>query len=290
MKTILTWLWQPRGGWREGAGYTPQIVAGVDYMLKRAIPDVRHVCIADEVFRPELDSLGIESFPLWDIHGKDRLSSHGFDCYMRLGLWGAPGAALAEKLGDDIAQWTDIDVMIRPTAGACFTFAWRELPEVFWIPRNMDLETRVTFGDNQNTWLGVNGSLCRLRLGSRPAWWKAIKSDKWRAETEAYICGSDQAALTRLALEQRKWQWREPNKKIFELPKFGPEIQAHGMWATDWQVAYFPYDLDTDYTKPWLSANAFLRREYRVLAGLATEAEIRATTHPGLRRFMGKKV
>lgn len=286
MKTILTWLWQPRGGWREGAGYSPEIVGAVDYMLKKAVPDVRHVCISDPVYHAGLAERGIETFPLWDVHGLDRLTSHGFDCYLRLGLWGEPGAELAEKLGDDVAQWTDIDVMIRPTAGPAFTDKWREEPNRFWVPRNMDVESLVTFGANQNTWLGVNGSLCRLKLGSKPKWWHAIKDADWRAETERHICGSDQAALTRLAFEERKWKWRKPNKNLLKLPKFGPEIQAHGMWGTGWEVAYFPYDLDTDYTKPWLSGNALLRREWRILGGLATDAEVRASVHPGLRRFM----
>lgn len=289
MKTILTWLWEPRGGWREGAGYTPQIVAGVDYMLKKAIPDVRHVCIADDVFRPELAKLGIESFPLWTVHGMDRLTCHGFDCYMRLGLWGAPGSELADLLGDDIAQWTDIDVMIRPTAGPAFTAEWRDRPEMFWVPRSHELKPEFTFGTHQNTWLGVNGSLCRLRLGSKPAWWHAIKDPEFREESERYICGTDQAVMTRLAFEERGWNWRKPNKNLFKLPKFGQKIQAHGMWSNEWEVAYFPYDLHTDYTKPWLSNNAFLRREYRVLAGIATDDEVRAVQHPGLRRYMGRR-
>lgn len=289
MRTVLTFLWEPRGGWREGAGYTPEIVGGVDYMLKRAMPGVRHVCIADEVFRAELEHRGIESLPLWTVHGRDRLSSHGFDCHMRLGLWGEPGAEIADKLGDDIAQWTDIDVMIKPTAGAAFGSHWREQPEMFWIPRNMDVESLVTFGANQNTWLGVNGSLCRLRLGSKPQWWHAIKDPAFIAESERYICGSDQAVITRLALQERGWKWKKPNKKLLDLPKFGPQIQAHGMWSSDWQVAYFPYDLNTNYTKPWLSDNAFLRREYRVMAGLASPDEVRATQHLGLRRYLGRR-
>lgn len=286
MKTFLTFLWQPRGGWREGAGYTPEIVGAVDYMLKRAIPDVRHVCISDAVFHDDLEARGIETYPLWTVHGLDRLTSHGFDCYLRMGLWGEPGAKLAKKLGDDIAQATDIDVMIRPTAGPALTDRWTEQPEMFWIPRTADVETLANFGDNKNTWLGVNGSLFRLRLGSKPKWWRAIKSAEFRAESERHLCGSDQACITRLAFEERGWDWRTPNKILHELPKFGPTIQAHGMWSNEWDVAYFPYDLDTDYTKPWLSANALLRREWRVLAGLATDAEVRAVIHPGLRRYL----
>ena len=72
-KTFLTMLWEPQGGWREGAGYDPAIVAGVDYMLRKAVPDVRHVCICDEVYASPLQELGIETYPLWDIHGLPRL-------------------------------------------------------------------------------------------------------------------------------------------------------------------------------------------------------------------------
>jgi hypothetical protein len=288
-KTFLTFLWEPRGGWREGAGYTPAIVAGVDNMLRNAVPDVRHVCICDEVFRPELIRLGIDHFALWDVYGYDRLHSHGFDCYMRLGLWGAPGLELAEYLGDDVAQWTDIDVMIKPTAGGTLTHRWREQPEMFWIPRSHNLHKGYKFGANTDTWLGVNCSTARLRLGSKPHWVEALKDPAFIAETERHICGSDQAVVTRLALEERGYAWREPTADLFKLPMFGPGMQAYGMWGDNWDVAYFPYDLDTNYTKPWLSDNAYLRRDYRILAGTATEAELRATSSPGLRRYLGKR-
>jgi hypothetical protein len=288
-KTFLTFLWLPHGGWREGAGYDASIVAGVDHMLRQAVPDVRHICIADGVFHADLQALGIEPWPLWPVHDYPRLHSHGFDCYMRLGLWGEPGKRLADYLGDDVAQWTDIDVMIKPTAGAVLTDRWRERPELFWIPRSHKLERGYKFGKNLDTWLGVNCSTARLRLGSKPHWWDCLRDPEFIAESERYICGSDQAVVTRLALEERGFAWRDPTADLFKLPMFGPDMQAHGMWSDRWEVAYFPYDLDTNYTKPWLSDNAYLRREYRILAGKATEAEIRADCNPGLRRYLGKR-
>ena len=108
------------------------------------------------------------------------------------------------------------------------------------------------------------------------------------AETEASICGSDQAAISRLLLEEMGEDWRAGNPAIFKAPHFGKEVVPWGMGAAG-EVEYFPYDLDTNYTKPWLSDNAYLRREWRVLAGLATDAEQRAECHPGLRRYMGKR-
>ncbi len=263
-KTFITFLWAPMGGWREGAGYDPSIVAGVDHMLRLAVPDVRHVCVCDEVFADGLRDVGVEAYPLWPLHEYPRLHRHGFDCYMRLGLWGEPGQALAQHLGDDVAQWTDIDVMIKPTAGVTLTHRWRESPEQFWVPRSHQLEKGYKFGTNHDTWLGINGSAARLQLGSKPHWWNALKDPSFIEESERYICGSDQAVITRLAFEERGFEWREPTADLFKLPHFGPDMQAHGMWGGNWEVAYFPYDLDTNYTKPWLSDNAYLRREYRV--------------------------
>jgi hypothetical protein len=288
---FLSWLWAPQGGWREGAGYTPEIIQGLQYMLRKAVPECRHICIADEEFRPELIQRGIEHWPLWDVHGRERTEHYGFDCNMRLGLWGTPGAEMAEVLGLDVVQWLDCDVMIRPTARAALLDRWDTEPEMFWVPRGTEqLRKEFKFGANVNTWLGVNGSMVRLRLGSRPDWWNVLKKKRWLAETERHICGSDQAAITRLVLESRGEQWKEGNPAILDVPRFdNARVVAHGMWASQYDVAFFPYDLDTDYTKPWLTANAYLRREYMVLAGRATEAEQRAEVHPGLRRYMGRR-
>jgi hypothetical protein len=286
---FITWLWQPRGGWREGAAYTPEIIAGVQHMLIHAVPGHRHICVSDPIFHDELERRGVEPWPIWDVHGRDRTSRHGFDCYARLGLWGGPGEAMARVLGLDIVQWIDADVMIRRTAGPILLEDWDDKPEMFWIPRNaLDMGSTCKFGSNVNTWLGVNGSLCRLRLGSRPAWWNALKSEAWVAETEAKICGSDQAAITRLLLEEIGEDWETGNPAIFRAPHFSGQVVPWGMGAAG-EVEFFPYDLDTNYTKPWLSDNAYLRREWRVLAGLATDAEQRAECHPGLRRYMGKR-
>jgi hypothetical protein len=287
--TFLTWLWQPRGGWREGAGYTPEIIAGVQYMLAMAVPGCRHVCIADTVFHDELERRSVEPFPLWDVHGQDRLARHGFDCHARLGLWGEPGSRLAEYLHAPVAQWIDADVMIRRHASATLIDRWDEQPEMYWIPRShYDLEPNFKFGLNTGTWLGVNGSMVRLTLGAKPRWWEALADPQWVAETEASICGSDQAAITRLLLEDMGQDWRHGNKAIFNAPRFSELVVPWGMGRIG-DVEFFPYDLDTNYTKPWLSDNAYLRREWRVLAGLATDAEQRAECHPGLRRYMGKR-
>jgi hypothetical protein len=283
---FLSWLWNPRGGWRDGAGYTPEIIQGLQHMLRKALPGVRHICIADEEFRVELIQRGIEFWPLWGTHRRKRTWNHGYDCYARLGLWGTPGAEMAEVLGLDVVQWIDADVMIRPTAGPVLIDRWNEQPEMFWVPRGTyELQPIFKWGKNVNTWLGVNGSMCRLRLGSKPHWWNALKDAKWIAATEAKICGSDQSAMTRLVLEEMGEPWQQGTEAILRIPNFGPKVQPHGM-GSGWEVAFFPYDLDTDYTKPWLTNNAYLRREYMVLAGRATEAEERAVAHPGLRRYL----
>lgn len=286
---FLLWLWQSRNGWREGAGYSPEIIAGVRHQLSVAVPECRVVCIADECYHEELYARRVEFYPLWDIHGGDRLSRHGFDCHARLGLWGEPGQRMRERLGFDIVQWLDADVMISPQAGPVLLKDWHEQPEMFWVPRSLyDLSGIFAFGKNKGTWLGINGSMARLQLGSKPQWWEALKDPAWVAETEAHICGSDQAALTRLALEERGEEWRTGNPAIFDLPSFGKSVQPYGQ-TNQWEVAFFPYDLDTDFTKPWLSANAYLKREWRILCGFATEAEVRAEMHPGLRRYRGKR-
>lgn len=287
-KTFLTFLWEPQGGWREGAGYDPGIVAGVDHMLRHAVPDVRHICVCDPVFTAPLHALGIETFPLWPVHEYPRKWSHGFDCYMRLGLWGEPGQRLADLLGDDVAQTCDLDVMIKRTAGPTLTHNWREQPEMFWVPRSHNLHRGYKFGKNLDTWLGVNGSAFRLKLGSKWWWWECLRDPVFLMETEAQICGSDQAVITRLALEERGHEWREPTTKIFELPRFGPGMQPHGMWGENWDVAYFPYDLDTGYTKPWLSASSILQREYRILAGKMTAEEINGERNPAIRALVGR--
>lgn len=291
---FLTWLWNPRGGWRDGAGYTPEIIQGVQHMLRQAIPEARHICICDEEYRVEMIQRGIEWWPLWETHGKGRTSRHGFDCHARLGLWGLPGLEMAEVLGIHTVQWLDADVMIRPTAREALLERWEEVPEMFWLPRaRRALDMRCTFGKNTGTWLGINCSMARLQLGSRPHWWQQLADEAWLEETEAHICGSDQAAITRLLLEELGQEWRAPNHAIFEVPHFGDKVVAYGA-ANRWEVAFFPYDPFTedgrlaDFTKPWLTRNAYLNREWRVLAGLATDAEMRAQASPGLRRSLGR--
>ncbi len=292
--TFVTWLWNGTGGWRHDAGYTPAIIRGVQYMLAMAVPGCRHVCIADLEYHDELERLEVEPVPLWDVHGRKRTSRHGFDCHARLGLWGEPGAGLAKYLGTDVVQSIDADVMIRRHAAATLLEGWDEVREMFWVPRSPDMPAIFKFGNNVNTWLGVNGSMFRVPLGSRPGWWEVIRSQGWVAETEARICGSDQAAITRLLLEERGQDWRTPNPAIFGLPRFNDKVKP---WGEPGQcdVAFFPYDPFTadghvtDYTKPWLTGNAYLRREWRCLTGQATEAEQRAEVNPGLRRFMGKR-
>lgn len=284
--TFLTWLWNARGGWRANAGYTPEIIQGVQYMLAMAVPGCRHLCIADEEYHDELRRLDVEPWPLWETHGKQRGSRHGFDCHARLGLWGEPGAQLAKAHGLDIVQWIDADVMIKRRAGISLTERWEEEPERFWVPRShKSLDIRAPFGTNQNTWLGVNGSMVRLKLGSRPDWWERIEDEAWVAETERHICGSDQAAITRLLLEEMGEEWRQPSARIFDFPKFGPRVIPYGVPGS-WDVAFFPYDPFTgsgrpsNFTKPWLTNNALLSREWRILAGKATEQEQRAAQHP----------
>jgi hypothetical protein len=289
--TFVTWLWNARGGWRHDAGYTPAIIRGVQYMLTMAVPGCRHICIADTEYHAELERLEVEPYPLWDVHGRSRTDHYGFDCNARLGLWGEPGERLAAYLNTQQVQWLDADVMIRRGAAGALLDRWDEVPEMWWVPRTPDLPSIFKFGHNVNTWLGVNGSMVRLVLGSRPAWWEALKSPGWLAETEARICGSDQAAMTRLLLESRGQEWRTPNQAIFEVPRFGDKVQPWGQ-PGQWDVAFFPYDpftadvTVTDYTKPWLSNNAYLRREWRVLSGIASEDEVRAETHPSLRRYL----
>jgi hypothetical protein len=291
--TFLTWLWNARGGWRSNAGYTPQIIAGVQYMLAMAVPGCRHVCIADEEYHAELRALSVEPYPLWDTHGRERGARHGFDCHARIGLWGEPGARLAEELGTDIAQWVDADVMIKRRGGNALIDKWEDEPERFWVPRShRSLDIRANFGSNVSTWLGVNGSMVRLKLGSRPDWWERLADLEWVAETEARICGSDQAAITRLLLEEMGEDWREPTARIFDVPKFGPTVVPYGQ-AGSWDVAFFPYDpftgsgRPTDFTKPWLTNNAHLSLQWRILAGMATEAEQRMGMHPLHKRRMG---
>lgn len=293
---FLSWLWNARGGWREGTGYTPQIIQGLQHMLAKAAPDARHICISDPEYHAELVERGVEVYPLWETHGRSRTERHGFDCYARLGLWGEPGERMARELDIRTVQWVDCDAMILPTAGPVLLEDWLEVPEMFWMPRAVrELEeTRCKFGDNAGTWLGLNGSMVRLELGSRPEWWHRLESQEWIAETERHICGSDQAAMTRLLLEERGLEWREPNRALYEVPRFSDKVVPWGV-VGQWEVAFFPYDPftptgeRTDYTKPWLSANAYLARQYRVLAGFGTEAEQAAECHPGLRRFMGKR-
>lgn len=289
---FITWLWNSQGGWRHNAGYTPDIIAGVQHMLRKAVPEARHVCICDEEYRVPLIERGIDFCILWDVFGAKRTARHGFDCHARLGLYGTPGLELAEYLGTDQVQWIDADVMVRPSARAALLDRWDSEPEMYWVPRQIGkLEPIFKFGANTDTWLGVNGSMVRLRLGSRPDWWKALQSREWIAETEAKICGSDQAALTRLLLEERGEEWRVPNDAIFKVTRFGDKVTPWGLPGA-WEVAFFPYDpltpegRPTDYTKPWLTENAYLRREWRVLAGMATEAEQRAEENPALRRLL----
>lgn len=291
--TFLTWLWNARGGWRHDAGYSPAIIKGVQHMLMHAVPGCRHVCIADPEYHAALEALEVEPYPLWPVHGRQRTARHGFDCHARLGLWGEPGDKLARYLNTEVVQWLDADVMIRRTGGPTLTEQWEERPDMYWVPRKpSDMQAAFTFGNNINTWLGVNGSMVRLRLGSRPNWWQFLDDPVWIAETEARVCGSDQAAITRLLLEERGEDWREPNDAIFRVPRFGDKVVPWGMSAAQWEVAFFPYDpftaqgTITDYTKPWLTNNAYLRREWRVLAGMADEAEVRAENHPSLRRYL----
>lgn len=285
--TFVTWLWNPRGGWRAGAGYTPAIIKGVQYMLQQALPGCRHVCISDPEYHKELERLDVEPYPLWSTHGKDRTERHGFDCHARIGLWGEPGAALGDYLNATVVQSIDADVLVKPSAGAVL---WDARPEVFWMPRSCrNLEMRATFGKNQNTWLGLNGSMFRVPLGSRPGWWDRLSDSGWIDETEAYICGSDQAALTRLVLEQMGEQWHVPNPALYRVPIFSDKVIPWGV-AGSWEVAFFPYDPFTpsgrvsDFTKPWLTNNAWLRRTWRVLNGTATEDEVRAEKNPALNR------
>jgi len=287
---FVTWLWNARGGWRSNAGYTPEVIAAVQHMLAMAVPGCRHICISDPEYHAELERRSVEPFPLWETHGHKRGSRHGFDCHARLGLWGKPGEKLARVLGSDVAQWVDADVLIRRHAGPALTKDWDTQPEMFWVPRShKDLDIRATFGENTATWLGINGSMVRVPLGSRPGWWKKLADQKWIAETEAHICGSDQAAITRLMLEEMGEDWRKPNMRIFDFPRFGDSIVPWGVSGA-WDVAFFPYDpFRPDgtpglFTKPWLSDNATLRQEWRVLGGMADEAEQRTYEHPLYRR------
>lgn len=292
--TFVTWLWNPRGGWRARAGYSPTIIKHVQYMLAMAVPGCRHVCIADPEYHEELRALDVEPVPLWETHGHSRTLAYGFDCYARLGLWGTPGAQLADYLQTEVVQWVDADVLIRPTAGPTLTDRWDTHPEMFWVPESRGDFTRAfVFGRHAGTWAGINGSMVRLKLGSRPDWWQLLEDEVWVHETDAYLCGSDQAAITRLLLEEMGQQWKEPNPAIRGIPHFSPEV-VPWMHHTNYQVGFFPYDPfdprdpdgpPSDNTKPWLTANAMLAREWRVLTGQATEAEQRAVAHPGLRRM-----
>lgn len=289
--TFVTWLWNARGGWRSNAGYSPEIIAAVQHMLALAVPGCRHVCISDPEYHAELERRSVEPFPLWETHGRERGERFGFDCHARLGLWGAPGEKLAKAINADVVQWVDADVLIRRTAGPALTKDWDTVSEMFWVPRShKDLDIRARFGDNDGTWLGVNGSMARVPLGSRPEWWERIGNPAWVSETERYICGSDQAAITRLLLEERGIEWREPTKAIFDLPRFGDSVVPWGV-SGRWEVAFFPYDpFRPDgtpglFTKPWLSDNPTLRQEWRVLGGMAEEAEERTyLNHPLYRR------
>ncbi len=289
---FITWLWNARGGWRDKAGYTPEIIGAVQYMLERAVPGCRHVCISDPEYHPELKQRGIETFPLWETFSHSRTLAYGFDCYARLGLWGAPGLELARYLGAEVVQWIDADVMIRPTAGPTLLDRWDEQPEMFWVPESRGDFTRAfVFGRNAGTWAGINGSMVRLKLGSRPNWWEVLREEAWIFETDQYLCGSDQAAITRLLLEEMGEQWKEPNPAIRVIPHFGPLV-VPWLGNAKYDVGFFPYDPHTPSgalahnTKPWLTNNAYLRREWRVLAGLATEAEQRAESNPALRRML----
>ncbi len=292
--TFVTWLWNARGGWRHNAGYSPAIIQGVQHMLQKAVPGCRVVCVADEEYESELTQRGVEWFPLWSTHGQERTSSHGFDCHARLGLYGQPGLELADYLGTDVVQWLDADVMIQPRALETLTTKWDTQPEMYWVPRgNEHLDGNFAFGKNAGTWLGVNASMVRLRLGSRPDWWQALASPAWIAETEARICGSDQAALTRLLLEDMGEQWQTGNQAIMRVPSFDKaRVVPYGMQPGQWDVAFFPYDPYTaagnlsNWTKPWLTKNAYLAQEWRVLNGMASEAEVRAQGNPLMQRVL----
>jgi hypothetical protein len=263
-------------------------------MLEAAVPGCRHVCVADPEYSSELLERGVDTWPLWSTHGRDRLERHGFDCQARMGLYGEPGREMGEALGIDIAQLLDLDVMIQPHAGPTLIERWDECPAMYWVPRgNEHLESNFQFGTNKATWLGVNSSMIRLRLGSRPDWWQALASPAWVAETEASICGSEQASLTRLLLEEMGEDWRSGNQAIMRVPCFNKaKVVPYGMHPGRWDVAFFPYDPFTasgavsDFTKPWLSKNAYLNRQWRVLAGMASEAEARAQSHPLAQRVL----
>lgn len=290
--TFVTWLWNPRGGWRDKAGYSPRIIKAVQYMLMQAVPGCRHVCIADPEYHTELEALEVEPYPLWETFNHNRTMSYGFDCYARLGLWGEPGAKLAEYLKTSkVVQWIDADVLIRPSAAPTLLDRWDTEPEMYWVPESRGDFTRAfVFGCNAGTWAGINGSMIRLKLGSRPGWWEALRDAEWIHETDAYLCGSDQAALTRLLLEDMGEPWKEPNPAIRRIPHFSDRVVP---WVghDSYEVGFFPYEPFTpegalaNNTKPWLTQNAYLAREWRVLTGQATEAEQRAVVHPGLRRY-----
>jgi len=263
-------------------------------MLAKAIPDARHICIADAEYHDELRARGVEPWPLWDTHGRPRRTSFAFDCHARMGSWGEPGARLADHLGTDLVQWLDADVIVHPTAAPALLEPAGD--EVFWVPRKVrDLTPVFRFGKNCNTWLGVNCSMQRLRLGSRPDWWERLADQAWIEETESHVCGSDQAAITRLAFEERGWEWREPNQQLFELPHFGGKVVP---WTPGLKlkghVAFFPYEphkLDgkvSIYTKPWMTENPQLAREYRAYTGTATDEEMRVISRVGLRLSTGQ--
>lgn len=245
---LLSWLWKPHNAWRADVGYAPQHVIWFDRQLARANVGLRHVCVVEgEEWSEELNRAGIETYPLWP-WPLGPTSLHGSDCYVRMGLFGAPGVALSEYLGASTVISSDIDVLLRPGAEQAWTAGEGEC---YWLPRTVEgLTTRQgAYGNARRLWHGFNGSTFRIQLGSRPDWWEAVHDRDWCLETQRAIVGSDQAALTRLWLESRGEAWESPNTRLFEAPHFNNRsIVAYG-WPGKAPITYFPFDRAD--RKPW---------------------------------------
>jgi hypothetical protein len=141
----------------------------------------RFVCVTDDV--PAMERAGVEAVELWKNARDDPEPTrrHWLDNYGRLGLLGAPGAAIGDRL-----LGVDLDIVLRANIN---DFAETDAPVKF-----MCLQSRTR----------IQGGLILVTPGAlRPDPWEQYNTTDIaeRARAKGY-CGSDQAVLSELFYER----------------------------------------------------------------------------------------
>lgn len=267
---VTTFLWSGARAWRPGV-FKPAHVAGLARMVAAnlTVPH-RFVCVSDVEHWEPLRALGIEPWPLWSWPRAAVATYGGTDSWVRLGLLGQPGEALAAETGCRAFLSLDLDTIIRGNIDNIAAGAARRRLSAYWS--QLGRLALLPTGHRR----GFQGCLLGGKLGASPDIWEAC-SDLERCELAAktYV-GSDQALLTHMRPTLPTWDERD-----------GMVLERNVVDVPDWRVLFF---FGGDHAKPWNHPQ--YGRLYSELTGVPLDPrrfpqaeEFRINQRQRLRRF-----